>query len=123
MYIAPSARLDGLQGVLSVKCGGVNMCTDNIRIKHGHIKVEYEIDSMTVYFGEDRHDEAIGIVRCTSVSVESDAEDYINRKVGDLIFNKFAEKEYITENDDWRKEARKDISEDTGVEMGCIHIE
>ena len=84
----------------------------------------YEIEQITAEFEEDIPD-VIGVVRCTGITIESDAPSDINSDAENEIYNEFADVEYNDADGDgqYRKIARKDISERTGVDKSLIDIE
>jgi len=84
----------------------------------------YEIEQITAEFEEDIPD-VIGVVRCTGISIESDAPSEINSEAENELYNEFADVEYndADGNGQYRKEARIVLSERTGVDVAQIEIE
>lgn len=82
----------------------------------GYITVKYEISYINATFGEDREN-MIGVCRMTGVEIECDGDvpGEIISEVQNQIFNHFADKEYFSEDPNWKKEAEEDISDYTGV--------
>lgn len=102
-----------------------------MEIRNGNIVVydeseeySYGIKQITAEFGEDIHD-AIGVVRCTGITIESDAPSEINAKAEDELYNEFADIEYNNADGEerYRREARQAISERSGVDISRIVIE
>lgn len=87
-------------------------------------KYSYEIKQITAEFEEDIPN-VIGVVRCTRITIESDAPLEINSKAEIELYNEFADVEYNDADSDgqYRKEARIDLSERTGVDISQIEIE
>lgn len=86
--------------------------------------ISYEIEQITATFGEDIHD-VIGVVRCTGITIESDAPEDINTEAEEGLYNEFADIEYNDADGDgtYIKEAEKDISDSTGVDISKIVID
>lgn len=84
----------------------------------------YKIEQITAEFEEDIPD-VIGVVRCTGITIESDAPLEINSKAENELYNEFAGVEYNNADGDgqYRKEARRALSERTGVDVSQIEIE
>lgn len=84
----------------------------------------YEIEQITAEFEEDIHD-VIGVVRCTGITIESDAPSEINSEAEDELYNEFADIEYNDADGDgkYMKKSRKAISKRTGVDTSRIEIE
>jgi len=89
----------------------------------------YEIEQIVAEFEEDIPD-VIGVVRCTGITIESDAPSEINSEAEDEeaeneLYNEFADVEYNDADGDgrYRKEAIKALSEETGVDISRIEIE
>lgn len=84
----------------------------------------YEINQITAEFEEDIHD-VIGVVRCTGITIESDAPSEINSEAEDKLYNEFADIEYNNADGDgqYMKKAKRSISRQTGVDISQIEIE
>lgn len=84
----------------------------------------YIIEHITAEFEEDRP-EVIGILRCTKITIQSNASLQLNTEAEDKLFNGLAEEEYNDADGDgnYKEEARKDISKRTGVDISKIEIE
>lgn len=84
----------------------------------------YEIEQITAEFEEDIPDVS-GVVRCTGITIESDAPSETNSEAETKLYNEFADIEYNDADGDghFRKQARKAISERTGVDISRIGIE
>lgn len=87
-------------------------------------ELSYEIEQITAEFEEDMPD-VIGVVRCTGITIESNAPSDINSEAENEIYNEFADVEYNDADGDgrYRKKAIKAISMRTGVDMSQIEIE
>ena len=87
-------------------------------------ELSYEIEQITAEFEEDMPD-VIGVVRCTGITIESDAPTDINSEAENEIYNEFADIEYNDANGDgkYREKAKRAISNRTGVDMSQIEIE
>lgn len=75
-----------------------------------------QITYIKAIFSEDR-EKMIGVCRITELEIEykNDVSDEIKSKVETQIFNYFAGKEYFTENDNWKEDAKNDISIYVGI--------
>lgn len=84
----------------------------------------YVIKQITAEFEEDIPD-VIGVVRCTGITIESNAPSEINSEAEAELCNEFADIEYNDADGDgrYKKKARNDISERTGVDISKIEIE
>lgn len=84
--------------------------------QNGYISVKYDISYINATFSEDRED-LPGVCRITGIEIECDGDipDEILSDVQSTIFNHFADKEYFSEDPNWRKQAEEDISDYTGV--------
>jgi len=84
----------------------------------------YEIEQIVAEFEEDIPD-VIGVVRCTGITIESDASSEIISEAENELYNEFADVEYNDADGDgrYRKEAIKALSEETGVDISRIEIE
>lgn len=83
----------------------------------------YKIDEITAEFDED-NPEVIGIVRCTAITIESDAPDELNREAELALLNQLADIEFYDADGDgtYRQEAAEEISQLTGVNIDQIDI-
>ena len=91
---------------------------------HKDEEPSYEIEQITAEFEEDIPNVS-GVVRCTGITIESDAPSEINSEAETKLYNEFADIEYNDADGDghYRKMARKAISERTGVDISRIEIE
>ncbi|MCH5256754.1 MAG: hypothetical protein J1D87_05645 [Lachnospiraceae bacterium] len=87
-------------------------------------ELTYIIEKITVEFEEDRPD-IPGVVRCTGIIIDSNAPSNINSQAELELFNKFADVEYNSADGigSYRKEAEKDVSMRTGVDISQIEID
>ena len=100
-----------------------------MEIRNGEIVVyddkecSYKIEKIVVEFEEDIHN-VIGVVRCTRITIESNAPAEVNSKAEGKLCNEFADNEYNNAGGDGRYmgEARKAINERTGVDISRIVI-
>lgn len=85
---------------------------------------EYEIEQITAEFEEDMPDVS-GVLRCTGITIESNAPSDINYEAGTTLYNEIAECEFFDPDGDGRyiSEAEKCISGNTGVDVSKIVIE
>ena len=84
----------------------------------------YEIGQITAEFEEDIPD-VIGVVRCTGITIESEAPLEINSAAETKLYNEFADVEYNDADGDgsYRDDSRNDLSKRTGVDTSLIEIE
>ena len=84
----------------------------------------FVIEQITAEFEEDMPN-VEGIVRCTGITIESDAPSDINSDAETELYNEFADVEYNNADGDgnYVEQARKDISERTGVDVSRIDIQ
>lgn len=105
----------------------------DINIEDGCIKVtdydtetdkSYPIENITAEYGVDR-EAVLGVYRMTGLEIESTAESYINEEAKNIIWDKLCDREYNDADDSgrYRKEAKRDIAEFTGVKSDQIVIE
>ena len=90
---------------------------------HGN-KKSYVIDQIRAEFEEDMP-EVIGVLRCTGITIESNAPSDVNSEAEAELYNEFADIEYNDANGDgsYMDEAKEDISNSTGVAVSKIEIE
>lgn len=81
----------------------------------------YIIEGITAEFEEDRSDVS-GYFRCTRIIIDSNAPSRINSKAEVKLCNEIFDDGYFDDNGSFRKMAKKDISEKTGVNISKIEI-
>ena len=84
----------------------------------------YEIELITIEMAEDIPD-VIGIVRCTGITIESNAPSEIKSDAELVLYNELADEEYNDANGDgmYESDVKQTISERTGVDISQIEIE
>lgn len=97
---------------------------ESVTFEDGKIIVEYEIDDILAIFEEDIPN-VLGVVRCTSVEVKSDAPSEYNSNLGEWIYNKLADQEFPDPDGEmeFEEDAKDIISDLTGVDTSQIRIE
>lgn len=84
----------------------------------------YVIEQITADYKEDIAN-VIGVVRCTAITIKSNAPLVHNSRAQIELYNIFADIEYNDANNDgsYVKNAKKAISKRTGVDISRIEIE
>ena len=97
---------------------------ESVTFEDGKIIVEYEIDNILAVFEEDIQNVS-GVVRCTSVEVNSDAPSAYNDELGEQIYDELADREFPDPDGemDFEEDAKDAISDLTGVDTSQIRIE
>lgn len=89
----------------------------------GGLKGSYRINRVSACFKEDRPN-LIGILRCHSLQIESNAPNQIEDEAKTNLFNILADREYNAAGEDnaYKEEAKKDICSLTGVDAAKVEI-
>ena len=86
-------------------------------------EASYEIKKIIAEFEEDIHN-VIGVVRCTGITIESDAPAEVNSEAEIELYSEFADVEYNDADGDghYRDDAKKALSKRTGVDISRIEV-
>lgn len=114
--ITYECRGDPIMDIINGKIIIFDDCTNEER--------SYEIEQITAEFEEDIPD-VIGVVRCTGMTLESDAPSEINLAAEEELYKELADVEYNDADGEgrYRKNAAKAISKRTGVDLSRIKVE